>query len=388
MKEKIIELINKLNKELRALNEYIYNNPELGLEEYKSSKAHVNILKKYGFDVEEGYIGIETAFKGEYKGKKKGPSIGFFVEYDALPEMGHGCGHNLLGTTSTGASIVLKELIDDIGGSVIVFGTPAEESNGMKVDLARGGELDILDVAMLAHPESHYIKSGRALALQPIEFIFKGRATHAAASPHLGINALDACILTFNGVNALREHILPSTKIHGIIKQGGEAANIVPDYVVAQFYIRAEEKDYAEEVTEKVINCARAGALATGAELEMSEYEKPYENMITNEKLSDIFTDNLKETGIDYKLNSKDSVGSIDMGDVSHVCPAIHPYFKITNNNYPLHTKEFRDETLKDYAYENMNKTIYALVMTAIDIIEDKKYLEKINEEFAKRYEK
>ena len=147
---------------------------------------------------------------------------------------------------------------------------------------------------MLAHPENDYIKSGKALALQPIEFVFRGRSSHAASSPERGINALDACILTFNGINALREHILASTKIHGIIKKGGEAANIVPDHVVAQFYIRAEEKHYAEEVTKKVINCARAGALATGCKLEMSEYEKAYDNMITNEVLSEIFTKNLK----------------------------------------------------------------------------------------------
>lgn len=383
MKNQIKSLIANIEDELIDLSEYIYDNPELGYEEYKSAEAHVDLLKKHEFTVEEKYLEIDTAFKAVYEGEKEGPTIAYLAEYDALPGIGHGCGHNLLGTVSTGAGIVLSKLVDEIGGKVIVFGTPAEETSGAKVIMADRGAFDNVDVAMMTHPSDDFFKSGESLALEPIEFTFKGQSSHAAAAPEKGINALDGVIQTFNGINTLREHILPDARIHGVIVEGGEAANVVPDLAIAQFYIRAKTKEYLLELSEKVKNCAKGASLATGTELEISNYELSYDNMITNQNLSSRFTENLKEFGVEACKEPKKSFGSLDMGNVSHVCPSIHPYFSISEDKELVaHTREFGEATLTDIAYKNMSKTIGSLVLTGVDIIKDEGLLKSIKDEF------
>lgn len=382
MIERINEITQSIFQDLKGLNEFIYNNPELGYEEFKSSKAHIDLLRKYGFEVEEEYLGIKTAFKAYYKSKREGPTVAYLAEYDALPGIGHGCGHNLLGTVSTGAGIVLKHLIDEIGGTVVVFGTPAEETSGAKVLMVEKHAFDDIDVAMLAHPAASYYKSGSSLALEPIQFTFRGKAAHAASDPEKGINALDAVIMTFNSINALREHILPTARIHGIITEGGKAANIVPDLAVAQFYVRSTTKAYLEELSEKVKNCARGAALATGATLEITNYEFKYDDLMTNQTLSEVFYKSLEIQGIDCN-KTRDTFGSLDMGNVSYVCPSIHPYFGICENeDVPGHSEELRDATITDYAYKNMIITINALVNTGYEVITNKELLKKIKDEF------
>lgn len=383
MEHRIKQITKEISEDLKELSGYIYENPELGYEEYKASKAHIELLSKYGFHVEANYLGMDTAFKASYEGKKDGPTIAYLAEYDALPEIGHGCGHNLLGATSTGAGIVLKQLIDEIGGRVMVFGTPAEETSGAKVIMVEKGAFDHVDVAIEAHPAAIYYKSGTSLALEPIEFTFRGKSAHAASDPEEGINALDAVISTFNNINALREHVLPSSRIHGVITNGGKAANIVPNLAVAQFYVRTTSKTYLNELKEKVINCAKGAALSTGTKLEINTFELPYDNLITNETLSNIFTQNLEAYGVKIPISTRTSTGSLDLGNVSQVCPAIHPYFGISDDeNLVAHTKEFADASITPKAYENMEITINALVKTGADIILDEELLKIINEEF------
>ncbi len=222
MIERVKAYIEEVKPELIALSEFIHENPELGYQEFQSARAHVELLKKHGFSVEEGYMGMATAFRAEKSDGKPGPTVAFLAEYDALPDIGHGCGHNILGTTSTGAGIVLSKLLPEIGGKVIVIGTPAEETSGAKVPMAQQGVFNDVDVAMMVHPADKHSRSGRSLALEAIQFTYKGRTAHAAASPEKGINALDACINTFNNINALREHIKPTARIHGIIVEGGK----------------------------------------------------------------------------------------------------------------------------------------------------------------------
>jgi len=383
VKEKVLHLIEEVKDELIQLSKYIYENPELGYEEYKSSKAHINLLKKHNFKVEECYLGMETAFRAEYKGEKDGPTIAYLAEYDALPGIGHGCGHNLLGTVSTGAGIVLSKLVDEIGGRVVVFGTPAEETSGAKVEMVAKGAFDDVDIAMLAHPDAEFYQSGASLALEAVEFTFRGKTAHAASSPEKGINALDGVILTFNAINALRQHILPSARVHGIIVEGGKAPNVVPDLAVARFYIRATTKKYLMELSEKVKNCARGASIATGTELEISNFEASYDNMVTNETLSKRYNEHLKGLGVEDCENIRETFGSIDMGNVSHVCPAIHPYFGICRGSgIAAHTKELAEATLTEEAHDSMKKTIAALVLTAADVIMDEELLKKIKEEF------
>ncbi len=383
MKEKVLELINEISHELNELSLEIYNNPELGNEEFTACNLHTELLKKYGFNVETNFSGVATGFKAEYKSAKPGIAVAYLAEYDALPVIGHGCGHNLLGTVSTGAGIVLKEIIDEIGGSVVIFGTPAEETSGAKVTYVENHEFDNIDIALIAHPGSEYEKSGSSLALEPIQFEFFGKTSHAAASPEKGINALDAAIQTFNNINALREHIQSDSRVHGVIIDGGKAANVVPDYTKSQFYVRSTSKTYNLELLEKIKNCARGAALATGCELKITKYEFNYDNMVTNEVLSNVFNEKIYEVaGIKMQEPSKNT-GSIDMGQVSQVCPAIHPYFDITNDkNIAGHTREMASSTLTDYAKEQMKNTIAALVLTAIEVMQNKELFEKIKYEF------
>lgn len=382
--------ISQIIEELKELNEYIFKNPELGLEEYKSSRAHIDILKKYEFSIEENFLGFQTAFKASYRGKKPGPTIAYLVEYDALPGIGHGCGHNLLGATSTGAGIILRKIVDEIGGNVYVLGSPAEENFGVKVDMANQGVFDDVDVAMTSHPASKHKLSGTTSELIPLRFTFKGKTAHAAACPEKGINALDSCIMLFNSINALREHILDSSRIHGVIKEGGKAANIVPDLAVADFYIRTPVLGYMEELKEKVINCGKAAALATGSDLEISVYEKIYKGLVTNESLSGIYEKHLRNIGVDNILEGEVDHGSSDMGDVSQFCPTIHPNFAIVGDNDDIigHTAEFAQATLTDQAYKGMEEAIYALVASGVEVIEDRDLLNKIKKEFEIKFKK
>ena len=383
-KKKIKQIISELRPELQKLSEYIYEHPELGHEEVKSSKAHVELLEKHGFQVEYPYLGVETAFRAVYTGEKEGPSIAYLSEYDALPGIGHGCGHNLLGATDTGAGIVLSKLVDDIGGTVIVLGTPAEETNGDKVTMADADTFEAVDVAFCTHPSDGYYASGTSMAMEAIDFRFYGQTAHAAAAPFEGKNALDACINFFNNVSSLRQQIHPTARVHGVIKDGGEAANVIPDYTRAEFYVRAMDMPYLNELKEKVIRCAEAGALAADCRMEWGHYEASYKNLITNETLSSLYNEKMQELGIDMITEERDSMGSMDMGNVSQVVPAINPYFEITNGKaVSAHTTEFRDCTLTEEAYQAMEKTIEALTLTATELITDPEKLAQVKEEFA-----
>ena len=384
-----MEILNKLeNKfseifgDLKELNEYIYKNPELGRKEFKACEAHKNLLKKYGFEVEENYIGIPTAYLAKYSSGKKGIKIGYLAEYDALPEIGHGCGHNILGTTSIGAGILLKEYIDEFGGEVLIFGTPAEETFGAKVDMAEAGCFDDIDVAMISHPTGkNHEKSGTSQAMEALQFTFRGKTAHAAGDPYNGINALDGVIQFFNSINALRQQTKTSARIHGIISNGGEAANIIPDLAVANFYVREATTKDMLKLSERVKNCAKGAALATGTSLEIENYEYTFKHLVTNEKLSSIYTKNLELQGI-KDIPMSDPTGSSDCGDVSHHCPTIHTYFPISKCELTGHSLEFAKATITEEAYKGMKEAIFALVMTGKDILENENLLKEIKNEF------
>jgi len=383
MIRKVTQEIEKIESELRDLNETIHAEPELGGEEVKASRAHIQFLQQHGFQVETQYMGIPTAFRATFKSRKPGPAIAYLAEYDALPDIGHGCGHNLLGTVSSGAGAVLSKMLSEIGGRVIVFGTPAEETNGFKVDMAEKGAFDKIDVAMIAHPDASHCRSGRSLAMDALEFTFTGKTAHAAVKPEAGINALDAAINTFNNINALREHMRPDARVHGYIKEGGIAANIVPERAVARFYVRALTKSYLKPLVEKVKNCAEGASLAAGTRLRIKNYEKSYDNMVTNSALSEAYCRNLMKMGVaTIKDSDNDELGSIDAGNVSHKCPTIHPYFAISENRVEKHTREFARATVTPFAYGEMKKTIGALVLTGMAVVNDSGFLEAIKTEF------
>jgi len=376
------EHLKSIQTDLNSLNKFIYENPELGNEEVKACRALVELMEKHDFRVDENFVGLATAFRATYTSKKAGPKICFMAEYDALPEIGHGCGHNLIAATSVGAGIVLAKMIDELGGQVVVLGTPAEENDGAKVNMVDQGVFNDIDMVLIGHPSNQTSVAIECLAMDAIEFEFTGKAAHAAASPELGINALDGVISTFNNINALREHILPSARVHGIISEGGLAANIVPERAVAQFYVRATKKSYLKEVVEKVKNCARAGALSSGATLKISNYEKSYDNMVRNKALISLVEEKFIQAGIKDIDHARASLGSADAGNVSHVCPTVHPMFAITTKDIAGHTRAFADATQTPLAQDMMLKVIEAFVETAIVVIENPEILKRIKMDF------
>ncbi|MBU9714372.1 M20 family metallopeptidase [Evansella tamaricis] len=383
MKEIIIKSIEEYRKDFYRISQYIGNNPELGNEEFKACATLTEELIKHGFNVVTNIVEQPTAFEAVYDSGRTGPHIGFMSEYDALPEVGHACGHNLIGTMGIAAGIALSKVIEETGGKVYVYGTPAEETRGAKVTMAENGIFDHLDVAIMAHPASAYVKSGSSLAMDAIQFTFKGRSAHAAASPEKGINALDSVIQTFNSINALRQHVTPDVRIHGIIPEGGKAANVVPDYAVAQFYVRAEKRTELNDVVKKVKGCAEGAALATGSSLEISNYEYSYDDMITNNALSDCFTQNLIHLGVKQEeIEVKSGGGSLDMGNVSQRVPSIHPFVKISDTPITAHTHEFRDAALSDRGFDGMILAAKTMALTGYEVLTDKELLARIKEEF------
>ena len=377
MKEVLFKEGNKIKERLCEISDYIYANPELGNEEYKAVKVLTDLLKEHNFEVEEKYLNMDTAFKATFDSGKPGLTVGYLCEYDALPGIGHGCGHNMIGAISSGAGIVLSKIIDQVGGKIIVYGTPAEETNGAKVLMVEEGAFDELDCAMMVHPNDKTYASGTSSALYPIQFTFKGKTAHAASCPEQGINALNAVIQLFNGIDALRQHVTKDVLMHGIIKEGGVAANIVPERAVAQFYIRAAKKATVEEVLEKVKNIARGAALMTGCELEMDRYELPYDDLNTNEVLSEAFNENLRSLGITEIHEPKTGGGSSDIGNVSYVTPTIHPYISISNCEIRGHSRELAKATTESLGHERLLTAVLALAYTGYDVLNKKIILNK-----------
>ncbi|KGJ49454.1 amidohydrolase [Clostridium sp. NCR] len=371
MKSILFEKGKEIHKELCEISDFIYHNPELGNEEYKAVEKLTSFLQEHNFEIETEFLGIKTAFRATYDSNKEGPIIGYLCEYDALPEIGHGCGHNMIGAMSAGAGIVLSKVLNEIGGKIIVYGTPAEETNGAKVIFAEQGVFDELDVAMMVHPSDKTIESGTSMALYPLQFTYTGKTAHAASCPQEGINALNSVIQLFNGIDALRQHVTPDVRIHGIITNGGVAANIVPDKAVAQFYFRASTKEILDDVLVKVKNIAQGAALMTGSKLEMTRYELPNDNLKTNKSLSEAFSKNLRTLGIKDIYEAKDT-GSSDIGNVSHKTPTIHPYIGISNCNVTGHSVNMADVTITPFAHERLLIGTLALAYTGYDVLMNK----------------
>lgn len=382
MKNKIINEISNKMDELSGISKYLYENPELGDEEFKAVKLLTEYFSKNGFAVEASIYGLSTTFRAEYDSHKPGAHIALFCEYDALPQIGHGCGHNLISAMSVGAALGLKSVLDEIGGKVTVFGTQAEETSGVKGILAEKGAYKDVTIAMMAHPNAVSEESGTSLALNAIKFEYFGKTAHAAAIPEKGINALDGVILLFNGINALRQHVTSDVRIHGIITQGGAAPNIVPDYAEAKFYVRSKDKGNLEAVVAKVKECAEGAARMTGASVKITTFETSYDNLRTNQALSDLFSANLRELGETEIKPACDGIGSIDIGNVSQVVPVIHPWIGVGDTSLIIHSKEFAEHTMTDMGKTVIYKGACALALTAYDVIASKENQKKIKEEF------
>jgi amidohydrolase len=380
LKDSVIKEVEAHRSRLRDISLKIHANPELGFKEVKASALLTQYLEENGFAIERGICELPTAFQGRYGNGK--PAIAILAEYDALPQLGHACGHNLIAGCAVGAAVASKPAIDKCGGSVLVIGTPAEEFYGGKVVMAERGAFDNIDMAMMVHPGAHDTATTQALACITLEVEFFGKAAHAAASPETGINALEAMLLSFAAINALRQHVVDKARIHGIITDGGEAPNVVPAHSAGSFLVRAEDNAYLDELKEKVLNCFVGAAAATGARLEYQWGKVLYAPLRNNLTLAELFRQNMKPLGREMPLASSGRVGSTDMGNVSQIVPGIHPTIAVAPEEVVIHSPEFAEVAASEAGIKGMLDAAKALAMTVVDLIASPETVTKVKEEF------
>lgn len=380
LKASVIDEIDARRQQLSELSVRIHSNPELCFQEVKAATWLTQYLEENGFCLERGICGLPTAFRGSY-GQGK-PAIAILAEYDALPNLGHACGHNLIATWAVGAGVASKLAIDQFGGSILVIGTPAEERYCGKRIMAGMGAFDNLDVAMMAHPETRNIVATPTLACQFLEVEFFGKEAHAAANPEAGINALEAMLQSFTAINSLRQHIKDKARIHGIITKGGDAANIVPAYSAGTFIVRAEDDVYLDELRQRVINCFIGAATATGARLEYKD-EIYYASMLNNLTLARLFRRNMQSLGRKVRLSDPSKIfASTDMGNISQLVPSIHPWVAIAPAEVVLHSPQFASAAASVAGTHGFLDAAKALAMTVIDLVANPEIIIKVKEEF------
>jgi amidohydrolase len=383
LKEQVSREIDILRDEMVRIAQSMFIRPEIGYQEYESSKLLSEFLKGHGFEVTSNVAGMETAFFGTYSQDSEGPTIALLAEYDALPGMGHACGHHLIGTASAGAAVGLSKVFSQLKGKIAVVGCPAEEGGidnaGGKVRLVEGGYFDRIDAAMIFHPMPLTTVGGQTSALIGLELEFKGKAAHAAGNPWDGINALDGVLQTYNAINALRQHLKEDIRIHGIVTHGGDAPNIVPEYAVARFFVRSEDNKRLRETVVKVENCARGAALATGTELNIKRFNHLYETMNSNSVLAEVLKKNVERIGLRIE-GIKKGKGSTDFGNVSGIVPACELAIRLGNGIVP-HTKEFLNASSSEEGYNVMILGAKVMAMSAIDLLQSPDLLERAKEE-------
>jgi amidohydrolase len=370
LKDRACARIDAERDALIDLSLRIHQTPELRFAEHRAAAWLVEYLERAGFNVERGAYGLPTAFAARIGSGQ--PLVAILCEYDALPGIGHACGHNIIATAGAGAGAALAPLIMEIGGSVIVLGTPAEEGGGGKILMARKGAFDGVDAAMMVHPAGVDLPAMNVLAISAVEVTYRGRAAHASAFPHRGVNALDALVTAYNAIAQLRQHIRATERIHGIITDGGQAANIVPEHAAGVFYIRAATEKRLAALKERVAGCFRAGALATGAELNVRNIDEDYSDMLTNSPLATAYAANLERLGRKI-LNLADVpagvAGSTDMGNVSKLVPSIHPMIAASPPSVPLHSVEFAEYAASEHGHRAVIDGAKSLAATAIDVL-------------------
>jgi len=377
----VIAEVDARREELVELSLRIHANPELGLKETKASGWLAGYLESNGFDVERGICQLPTAFRASYGSQK--PNVGILAEYDALPKLGHACGHNIVGTAAVGAGVATKLVIDRVGGQVTVYGTPAEELEGGKAIMANRGAFRDLDAAMKMHPANANRVSSWSLAAMGVRVEFRGKSVHASSHPEEGINALEALILSFNHINSLRQHVKEKSRIHGIITNGGEAANVVPDYAAGSFLVRAEDDAYLAELWQKVLKCFEAGALATGAQFSYQLRDVNYLALRTNQVMAGLGAENIRRLGREVvPAETEKGYGSTDLGNVSVLVPAVSFNLSIAPSGVDVHQPEFCAAAASDTGHQALLDGAKVIAMTAVDLLTEPEIMTKVKEEF------
>lgn len=384
LKEQVLGAIDGMRGRLIEMAATVHANPEIGYQEFQTAQLYTDALETAGFTLSRGVAGLPTAFKAIYRGPDGGSTIAFLAELDALPGVGHACGHNIIGTASVGAAMALCAFMSAIPGTIVVFGTPAEEA---AVDDAGGkvrmlAEIKEADAAMLVHPSTTNTVKTRNVCREALQIEFHGKAAHAGAVPHLGVNALDAAVNTFNLINAMRQHVTSDVRIHGIISHGGDSPNVVPAYTAIKLYVRAPRRETLAAMVDRVTNCARGAALGTGTNVEVKSYAARYLNMVSNPTLARLFRQNWEQLGLTIEESSERSYGSTDMGNVSQELPALHPYVAIAPAGTPGHSDAFREAARSEKAQEGLIFAVKGLAMTAIDLFTKPEEVHQMQRDF------
>lgn len=366
--------------ELIDVSRRIHAEPELALKEFKASALMADRLEAHGFQVERGVAEIETAFRASWG---EGPvTVAYLCEYDALPDIGHACGHNLIATAGLGAAYGLKAALSPSEVRLLVLGTPAEEDLGGKAMLLERGVFEGVDVALMAHPAPLDVDMPPMYGVEQVRVEYKGRSAHASFAPEMGINALDGIVQAYQAIAQLRQHMRRDSRIHGIISDGGSAANVVPERAAGTFMVRAQNPAYLRELKAKVIRCFESGAASSGAELEMRWDPYAYEPMRNNRALASAYRANAESLGRRFLDTPIDSTGSSDMGNISQAMPSIHPMFGIGGAAFN-HTPGFTEVSATDKAHESMVQVAQALAMTGVQVALDPDLLQRAKDEFA-----
>ncbi len=381
LKNSVIKDIESHSAQLEELSLKIHDNPETAFKEKQAAEWLSGYLEQSGFTLERGICDLPTAFCAAYG--KDGPAVAILAEYDALPKIGHACGHNLIATGAVAAGTASKIAVDALGGTVSVIGTPGEELTGGKAVMADRGAFDGIDAAMIVHPGGGNYVVMNTLACQTLEVEFFGKSAHASAEPELGVNALEAMIQSYNAINSLRQHIKDGARIHGVITDGGEAANIVPAHTAASFFVRAVDDEYLDLLKDKVIDCFTGAAIATGAELKFKWDDVRYAAMINNMTMARLFQDNMKTLGHDIPLGGNTTWGgSTDVGNVSRLTPTIQPLVSIAPDDVLIHTPEFAQAAVSKNSLRSMLDAAKAMAMTLVDLLGNPDNLTAAREEF------
>jgi amidohydrolase len=382
VKDDIAKALDRLADDLEQLSRRIHDHPELGYQEVKAAGWIADFLTAQGFKVERGIAGVETAFRATIE-TGEGPTIAIMCEYDALPGIGHACGHNVIAAAGAGAGAALARVRSGLPqGRVQVIGTPAEEGGGGKLKLIHGGVFKDVGAAMMIHGWDRWILHQDLLGIARVGFEFAGKAAHASADPWEGINALDAVIQTFNNVSMLRQQVRPDARIHGIITHGGAAPNIIPESAAATFYVRAPRIDAMWGLHARVVACAEGAAKATGCTVKVVQYDNTYEPMRRNQTLLDAWRANMGRVGVTGSPEVKDRLGSSDVGNVSQVVPTIQPYVKIAPDGTAIHSRAFETAAVSPLAREGMIAAAKVMAMTAVDLLADPGLLARARQEF------
>ncbi|HVN86471.1 MAG TPA: M20 family metallopeptidase [Candidatus Binatia bacterium] len=386
LKQRACAVVDRERDVLIDLSRRIHAHPELNFEERQASGWLADYLERAGYSVERGAFDLPTAFVARLG--TAAPRVAVLCEYDALPGLGHACGHNIIATAGAGAGAALAQVVHDSGGSVVVMGTPAEEGGGGKIVMARRGAFDGVDAAMMVHPAGLDLAGMNVLAVSTIAVEYHGKAAHASAFPHRGINALDALITAYSGIAQLRQHIRETERIHGIITSGGQAPNIVPDFAAGLFYVRAASESRLEKLKARVLGCFRAGAEATGAELKYEWRGEQYSDMVTNQPLAAAYAVNLRRLGRtlhDVRNVPASVTGSTDMGNVSKIVPSIHPMIAAGPAHVPLHSPEFAACAASETGDRAVIDGAKALAMTALDVLCRRELLSEVKAAFERQ---